>query len=120
VDCEIGEFEDDRSPYVANEHNVRDGDNHHGTDDTTKSQTTKQRDRPTDRLSERQRVCLQLLANGADNREIAHAMGICPSRVNQLIAAIKRKLAARTREQAVAIAVDLGAVSVHQCPVENF
>ena len=61
-------------------------------------------------LSERERDCLLWLAQGLRTARIADRLGIKEVTVNFYIGKAKRKLQARTREQAVAKAVMLGLI----------
>jgi DNA-binding NarL/FixJ family response regulator len=63
-------------------------------------------------LSSREREVLALLAGGASNKEIALALGLSVSTVKFHVAAIVAKLGARSRVDAVAIAVRGGLVMV--------
>jgi DNA-binding NarL/FixJ family response regulator len=63
-------------------------------------------------LSAREREVLTLLAGGASNKEIALVLGLSVSTVKFHIAAITGKLGARSRVEAVAIAVRAGLVMV--------
>jgi DNA-binding NarL/FixJ family response regulator len=63
-------------------------------------------------LSAREREVLALLAGGASNKEIALALGLSVSTVKFHVAAIIGKLGARSRVDAVAIAVRAGLVMV--------
>jgi DNA-binding NarL/FixJ family response regulator len=63
-------------------------------------------------LSAREREVLTLLAGGASNKEIALALGLSVSTVKFHLAAITGKLGARSRVDAVAIAVRAGLVMV--------
>ncbi len=69
-------------------------------------------DRPVAALSPREREVLALLAGGASNKEIALALGLSVSTVKFHVAAITEKLGARSRVDAVAIAVRTGLVMV--------
>jgi DNA-binding CsgD family transcriptional regulator len=61
-------------------------------------------------LSSREREVLTLLAAGASNKEIALALAVSVSTVKFHVAAITQKLGARSRVDAVAIAVRAGMV----------
>jgi DNA-binding NarL/FixJ family response regulator len=63
-------------------------------------------------LSFREREVLTLLAGGASNKEIALALALSVSTVKFHVAAITEKLGARSRVDAVAIAVRAGLVMV--------
>jgi DNA-binding NarL/FixJ family response regulator len=63
-------------------------------------------------LSPREREVLALLAGGASNKEIALALALSVSTVKFHVAAIVAKLGARSRVDAVAIAVRAGLVMV--------
>ena len=62
-------------------------------------------------LSPREREVLELLARGCRVRQAAHELGLSPETVQTHIRNAMRKLNARTRVQAVAIAVEAGVVS---------
>lgn len=59
-------------------------------------------------LSPRERQCLALKAQGADDSEIALALQISVATVRRHIEQAKRRLSARSREHAVAIAIQSG------------
>ena len=59
-------------------------------------------------LSARERECLLWLASGLRTDRIAHRMGISSSAVDLYLANARRKLGARTRDQALLKAVLLG------------
>jgi DNA-binding NarL/FixJ family response regulator len=63
-------------------------------------------------LSAREREVLALLAEGASNKEIAIALAVSVSTVKFHLAAIMAKLGARSRVDAVAIAIRSGLVMV--------
>jgi DNA-binding NarL/FixJ family response regulator len=67
-------------------------------------------DEPPAALSAREREVLALLAGGASNKEIALALGLSVSTVKFHVAAIIGKLGARSRVDAVALAVRAGLV----------
>jgi DNA-binding NarL/FixJ family response regulator len=65
---------------------------------------------PADVLSAREREVLELLAGGASNKEIARVLGLSLSTVKFHVAGIIGKLGARSRVDAVAIAIRAGLV----------
>ena len=67
-------------------------------------------------LTPREREVLQLLAGGCHGRQAARELGLSPETVQTHIRNAMRKLNARTRVQAVAIAVDAGVVSPTRPP----
>jgi DNA-binding NarL/FixJ family response regulator len=67
---------------------------------------------PGPALSSREREVLALLAGGASNKEIALALAVSVSTVKFHVAAIMEKLGARSRVDAVAIAIRAGLVMV--------
>jgi DNA-binding CsgD family transcriptional regulator len=69
-------------------------------------------DEPGSTLSSREREVLALVAQGASNKEIAIALDLSVSTVKFHVAAITEKLGARSRVDAVAIAVRAGLVMV--------
>ena len=62
-------------------------------------------DPPVRDLTERQREILTAMANGKSNKEIADELGIRPDSVGQHVLAIRSKLGAVNRTEAVAIAL---------------
>ena len=68
-------------------------------------------DRPA-MLTEREREALGLLADGHRNDRIAHRMSISVSTVEMHMANARRKLGARTREQALVEAIRRGLIRV--------
>jgi DNA-binding NarL/FixJ family response regulator len=72
--------------------------------------TGEEADEPGGPLSSRERQVLALLAGGASNKEIAIALTLSISTVKFHVAAITEKLGARSRVDAVAIAVRAGLV----------
>jgi DNA-binding CsgD family transcriptional regulator len=67
-------------------------------------------DEPWSALSPREREVLALLAEGASNKEIARALALSVHTVKFHIAALNEKLGARSRVEAVAIAIRAGLV----------
>jgi DNA-binding NarL/FixJ family response regulator len=63
---------------------------------------------PANRLSEREREVLDLIASGATNREIAATLHISPWTVKEYTGGVYRKLAVRNRAEAVQRAQRLG------------
>ena len=67
---------------------------------------------PPVRLTERECEALALLADGHRNDRIAHRMSISVSTVEMHLANARRKLCARTREQALVEAIRRGLIRV--------
>lgn len=59
-------------------------------------------------LSKRELEVLELLAGGANNNEVAEALGISPETVRNHTRSARRKLGARSRSHAIALAIALG------------
>ena len=70
-------------------------------------------------LTARQREVLLLAANGNSNAEIAAWRGVSPHSVAEILTAAYRRLGARDRTQAVAIALAVGELGVHQIHVPD-
>ena len=65
-------------------------------------------------LTRSQREVLLLAANGNSNQAIAAWRGVTPNSVAQILTAAYRKLGASDRAQAVAIALAVGELGVHE------
>jgi DNA-binding CsgD family transcriptional regulator len=61
-------------------------------------------------LSDREREVLRLVANGLSDGQIAEALVLSPHTVRSHVKTAMRKLGARTRAHAVAIALSAGAI----------
>jgi DNA-binding CsgD family transcriptional regulator len=72
--------------------------------------------RPLTRL---QRETLLLAANGNNNQEIATWRGITPNSVAQILTAAYQRLGATSRAQAVAIALAIGELGVHEIHIPD-
>lgn len=70
-------------------------------------------------LTARQREVLVLAANGNSNADIATWRGVTPHSVMEILAAAYRRLGARDRAQAVAIALAVGEIGVHQIHIPD-
>lgn len=70
-------------------------------------------------LTARQRQVLLLAANGNSNQQIAHRLGIRPHSVAEILTAAYRRLGAADRAQAVAVALAVGELGVHQIRVPD-
>lgn len=70
-------------------------------------------------LTVRQREVLLLAANGNTNREIADWLGVTQHSVGEILTAAYRRLGARDRAQAVAIALAVGELGVHQIHIPD-
>ena len=64
------------------------------------------------RLSPRQKECLQWLASGLRNEQIAEKMSIRPVTVDLHLREARTQLGAQTREQALAIAISEGLIAL--------
>lgn len=65
-------------------------------------------------LTRREAQCLQLLASGLSNQEISSHLDISMPTVAMHIANARRRLGARTREHAIALALNSGAIKIEQ------
>jgi LuxR family transcriptional regulator of spore coat protein len=70
-------------------------------------------------LTARQRQVLLLAANGNTNAAIANWLGVTPHSVAEILTAAYRRLGASDRAQAVAIALAVGELGVHQIHIPN-
>ncbi|MEU9436567.1 helix-turn-helix transcriptional regulator [Streptomyces sp. NPDC048252] len=70
-------------------------------------------------LTARQRQVLLLVANGNTNASIARALGLGTATVCRHLAEIFARLGASDRAQAVAIALAVGELGVHQIHVPD-
>lgn len=67
-------------------------------------------DRSNLTLSDRQLECLRLVALGLSSPEIGRTLGISPRTVDEYVSDACLKLGARTRVQAIAIAIRTGLI----------
>lgn len=65
-------------------------------------------------LTRRQRETLLLAANGNSNQQIAAWRGVTPDAVAEVLSAAYRRLGATSRAHAVAIALAIGELGVHE------
>jgi DNA-binding CsgD family transcriptional regulator len=70
-------------------------------------------------LTGRQREILALVANGNTNAQIAAWAGVRPDSVAEILTAAYRRLGATDRAQAVAIALAVGELGVHQIQIPD-
>lgn len=70
-------------------------------------------------LTVRQREVLILAANGNSNRDAAAWLGVTPHSVAEILTAAYRRLGASDRAQAVAIAVAVGEIGIHQIHIPD-
>jgi LuxR family transcriptional regulator, transcriptional regulator of spore coat protein len=70
-------------------------------------------------LTRRQREVLALAANGNTNEEIAAWLGVTAHSVAEILTAAFRRLGARHRAQAVAIALAVGELGIHQIHIPD-
>jgi len=70
-------------------------------------------------LTRRQREVLLLAANGNSNAQIAAWRGVTPQSVSEILSAAYRRLGATDRAQAVAIALAVGELGVHQIHIPD-
>jgi len=70
-------------------------------------------------LTARQREVLLLAANGNSNATIAAWRGVTPHSVAEILTAAYRRLGASDRAQAVAIALAVGELGVHQIHIPD-
>ena len=70
-------------------------------------------------LTRRQRETLLLAANGNQNSVIAARLGITTNSVTEVLSAAYHRLGARDRAQAVAIALAVGELCVHEIHIPD-
>lgn len=70
-------------------------------------------------LTARQREVLLLAANGNSNAAIAAWRGVTPHSVAEILTAAYRRLGASDRAQAVAIALAVGELGVHEIRIPD-
>lgn len=70
-------------------------------------------------LTARQREVLTLAANGNSNATIAAWRGVTPHSVAEILTAAYRRLGATDRAQAVAIALAVGEIGIHQIHIPD-
>ncbi|HEY3477934.1 MAG TPA: helix-turn-helix transcriptional regulator [Streptomyces sp.] len=70
-------------------------------------------------LTVRQREVLRLAANGNTNAQIATFRGVTPHSVAEILTAAYRRLGATDRAQAVAIALAVGELGVHEIHIPS-
>lgn len=70
-------------------------------------------------LTARQREVLLLAANGNSNADIAAWRGVTQHSVAEILTAAYQRLGARDRAQAVAIALAVGELGVHQIHIPD-
>lgn len=70
-------------------------------------------------LTARQREVLLLAANGNSNSQIAAWRGVTIHSVAEILSAAYRRLGAADRAQAVAIALAVGEIGVHQIHIPD-
>lgn len=80
------------------------------TSEDVKTASEQEDENPGIQLTRRERECLHLLANGVRTAVIAQSLSIKPITVGLHLTNARRKLAADTREHAVAVAVRKGLI----------
>ncbi|MFE0845309.1 helix-turn-helix domain-containing protein [Streptomyces rochei] len=70
-------------------------------------------------LTVRQREVLVLAANGNSNRQAAAHLGVTPHSIAEILTAAYRRLGATDRAQAVAIALAVGEIGIHQIHIPD-
>lgn len=70
-------------------------------------------------LTTRQRQVLLLAANGNSNAQIATWLGVTGHSIGEILTAAYRRLGATDRAQAVAIALAVGELGVHQIVIPD-
>ncbi|MFI1928316.1 response regulator transcription factor [Streptomyces sp. NPDC020377] len=70
-------------------------------------------------LTARQRQVLAHVANGNTNAQVGHLLGLSPFTIGRHLAEIFHTLGARDRANAVAIALAVGELGVHQIHIPD-
>jgi LuxR family transcriptional regulator, transcriptional regulator of spore coat protein len=70
-------------------------------------------------LTARQREVLALAANGNTNQQIARWLGNTPNSVAEMLSAAYRRLGATDRAHAVAIALAIGELGIHDIHIPD-
>ncbi|WP_282790866.1 helix-turn-helix transcriptional regulator [Streptomyces sp. CC224B] len=70
-------------------------------------------------LTARQRQVLALAANGNTNQQIAAWLGVSAHSVAEILTVAYRRLGAHDRAQAVAIALAVGELGIHQIHIPD-
>jgi DNA-binding NarL/FixJ family response regulator len=81
---------------------------HRTTNKTTRWPTDRHRIRTSERLSERERTVLVLVAKGQSNKRAAQTLKVTPETIKSHLKRVFLKLGAKTRAEAVSRAADMG------------